>query len=71
MEAAQFHPDSVTIKLGDIPIPEPRDDKGLVRTITSGLFHTDLVYMVPRNTGKLLICKQMVLTDLHRLFPRT
>jgi D-arabinose 1-dehydrogenase-like Zn-dependent alcohol dehydrogenase len=43
MKAAQFHPDSMKISLETIPIPEPKDDEILVKTISSGLCHSDLV----------------------------
>jgi len=45
MKAAQFHPDTVKISLESIPIPQPKDDEILVRTISSGLCHSDLVYL--------------------------
>jgi D-arabinose 1-dehydrogenase-like Zn-dependent alcohol dehydrogenase len=43
MKAAQFHPDTLTISLESIPIPKPKHDEILVRTISSGLCHSDLV----------------------------
>lgn len=43
MKAAQFHPDTMKIHLETIPIPEPKDDEILVKTISSGLCHSDLV----------------------------
>ena len=43
MKAAQFHPDTVTISLESIPIPVPKDGEILVRTISSGLCHSDVV----------------------------
>ncbi|KEF58102.1 uncharacterized protein A1O9_06025 [Exophiala aquamarina CBS 119918] len=45
MRAAQFHIDSGTVNLGDIPIPEPEGDEIVVRTISSGPCHTDLMVL--------------------------
>lgn len=43
MKAARFDPTTTTIKLQEIPIPKPKHDEILVRTISSGLCHSDLV----------------------------
>ena len=43
MKAAQFLPDTTTIGLRSIPIPEPKSDELLVKTVSSGLCHSDLV----------------------------
>lgn len=43
MKAAQFHPDLMTIKLETIPVPQPKHDEILVRTLSSGLCHSDVV----------------------------
>lgn len=54
MKAARFDPKSVSIKLEEIPIPEPKADEILVRTISSGLCHTDLVRVTAINTLEVL-----------------
>lgn len=43
MKAVQIDPDTLKYSVADIPIPEPEDDEILVRTIASGLCHSDLV----------------------------
>lgn len=48
MKAARFFPDETKIKLAEIPIPEPKDDEILVRSISSGLCHSDLVCFTDR-----------------------
>lgn len=45
MKAARFFPDTTQIKLAEIPVPEPKEDEILVRTISSGLCHSDLVLL--------------------------
>jgi D-arabinose 1-dehydrogenase-like Zn-dependent alcohol dehydrogenase len=46
MKAAQFHPDTLSIGVETIPIPEPKADEILIRTIAAGLCHSDMVHIL-------------------------
>ena len=43
MKAARFHPDTKKVQVDNIPVPKPDDDLMLVRTIGSGLCHSEMV----------------------------
>lgn len=43
MKAARFHPEDLSIRLEESPIPEIDEDEILVKTIAAGLCHSDLV----------------------------
>lgn len=43
MKAVRWHPDTKKVQVDNIPIPQPDDDLMLVRTIGSGLCHSEMV----------------------------
>ena len=43
MKAARFRPDTKKVEIQEVAVPKPDDDLILVRTIGSGLCHSDMV----------------------------
>ena len=43
MKAAQYHPETNTIGLEEIPVPKPSEEDLLIKTIAASLCHSDLV----------------------------
>src|ERR1700742_327485 len=67
MKAVRYHPDVCTIRVDDIPIPKPREDDILVRTIASGLCHSDLVHLATNKTCTHKYGKLTLAVETHRL----
>lgn len=56
-KAAQFNPVSKKVEVNEIPVPIPRDDEILIKTVAASLCHSDVVF-----TFLVLTCIASLLT---------